>query len=109
VAWLRQLSHDVRDLRGTVEQGLQDPDLWSRALAEGRMLITTDRGFTAYRGVRHGGILIVRLRQPNRVKIHRAVVIAIERFGEKEWPGMLVVVRDAMLSVSRGGGSIQRL
>ena len=108
VEWLRGLAHDVRDVRGTVKQGLADPDLWTLALSEGRMLITTDRGFTAYRGADHPGVLIVRLRQPNRLKIHRAVVIAIERFTQPAWPGMLVVVRDTMLSVSRRGGSVTR-
>ena len=105
---LRELNHDVRDVRGTVEQGLDDPDLWIQSSADSRLLITTDRGFTEYRRANHGGILIVRLRQPNRLKIHRAVMMAVERFSEYEWPGMLVVVRDATLSVSRAGGSIER-
>jgi predicted nuclease of predicted toxin-antitoxin system len=109
VAWLRELTHDVRDVRGTKEQGLEDPDLWTRALAESRMLITTDRGFSEYRGSEHHGILIVRLRQPNRLKIHRAVLIGMQRFSDRDWPGMLVVVRDATVSVSRGGGSVTRI
>jgi len=46
---LRELGHDVLDIRGTADQGLEDPELWSRALAERRLLITTDRGFTEYR------------------------------------------------------------
>jgi hypothetical protein len=52
--------------------------------------------------------VIVRLRQPNRHTIHQAAMIAIDRFREQEWPGLLVVVRDATLSVSRGGGPVER-
>lgn len=52
----------------------------------------------------HNGILIVRLRQPNRRKIHQAVMRAIERFPEEEWSNLLVVVRDTMMSTSRTRG-----
>ncbi len=108
VGHLRELGHDVKDIRGTPEQGLPDIDLWSMALLEGRALITTDKGFTEYRAVPHPGILVVRLRQPNRTRIHQAVILAIERFDELEWPGLLVVVRDTTLSSSRAGGPVQR-
>jgi predicted nuclease of predicted toxin-antitoxin system len=105
---LRELGHDVLDIRGTPEQGSEDPDLWYTAQTEGRVLVTTDRGFTEYRAVPHAGILIARLRQPNRKKIHLAVMRALERFQEQEWRGLLVVVRDATLSVSRSGGDVER-
>jgi predicted nuclease of predicted toxin-antitoxin system len=106
---LRELGHDVRDVRGTPDQGLQDQDLWAAGMAEMRMLITTDRGFTEYRRTEHFGILVVRLRQPNRRRIHQAVMLALQRFHESEWPGLLVVVRDATLSTSRRGGRIDRM
>ena len=67
-------------------------------------LITTDKGFTEYRAVPHHGILIVRLRQPNRQKIHHAVMHALDRFPDPEWPNLLVVVRDTTMSTSKGGG-----
>jgi predicted nuclease of predicted toxin-antitoxin system len=105
---LREFGHDVRDVRGTPDQGLEDPHLWNAAQTDERVLITTDRGFTEFRAVPHSGILIVRLRQPNRQKIHQAVLRALERFQEEEWSGMLVVVRDATLSVSRSGGDVER-
>jgi hypothetical protein len=79
--------------------------LWNLALREQRLLITTDKGFSQYRSVSHSGILIVRLRQPNRLKIHQSVMRAMERFAEKEWPGLLVVMRDATMSTSQAGGN----
>jgi hypothetical protein len=104
---LRELGHDVKDIRGTAEQGLPDADLWMVAIGEERLLITTDKGFTEHRADSHHGILVVRLRQPNRLKIHQSVMQAIERFSESDWPRLLVVMRDTIMSQSRGGGSIE--
>ena len=101
---LIELGHDVKDIRGTPDQGLGDPGLWSVAMTEGRLLITTDKGFTENRASAHQGILIVRLRQPNRMKIHQSVLNAMARFPDAEWPSLLVVMRDAMMSTSRSGG-----
>ena len=42
-AWLRDLRHDVKDMRGSTDKGLGDTDLWALALRESRMLITTDK------------------------------------------------------------------
>src|SRR5580658_4592779 len=81
---LRTLGHDVRDIRGTPDRGLKDPELWSSAQIDGRLPLTTDRGFTEFRAVPHSGVLIVRLRQPNRLKIHHAVMLrngAVRRTG----------------------------
>ena len=69
---LHLLGHDVHDIRGTLDQGMQDDALWEMAQQEERLLMTTDKGFTQYRAVPHHGILIIRLRRPNRHKIHNA-------------------------------------
>jgi len=94
------------DIRGTPDQGLEDPDLWRVAVRESRLLITTDKGFTEHRAVTHSGILVVRLRQPNRLKIHQSVMHCIERFSEADWPGLLVVMRDATMSTSHASGRV---
>ena len=98
---LRALGHDVRDIRGTADQGMDDDLLWARVLHEQRLLITTDRGFAQHREEAHHGILIVRLRQPNEAKIHERVMRAVRQHPEADWPGLLVVMRDAIQSVSR--------
>jgi predicted nuclease of predicted toxin-antitoxin system len=105
---LRELGHDVRDLRGTSDQSLADAALWDLACRDGRLLITTDKGFAGYRTVSHNGVLIVRLRQPNRTKIHQSVMRAMEAFSEAEWAGLIVAMRDATMSTSRAGGSVER-
>lgn len=105
---LREMGHDVKDVRGTSDEGLVDSGLWDLAVRESPLLVTTDKGFTAYRALRHAGILVVRLRQPNRAKIDRAVIFALRQIGESEWPGLLVVMRDTTMSTSRQGSEASR-
>jgi len=101
VEQLRNLGHDVLDIRGTLEEGMRDEFLWPKAQAEGRLLITTDKGFSQNRNEPHHGMIIVRLRQPNLIKIHRRVMHAFNQFDESEWRGLLVVMRDVVQSVWR--------
>lgn len=98
---LRGAGHDVRDLRGTPQQGMFDDELWPLAQREERMLITTDKGFAEHREEKHHGILIVRLRQPNEQRIHARVMAGFVRFAEEEWPHLLVVMRDVVQSAYR--------
>ena len=98
---LKKLGHDIMDIRGTSQQGLPDDDLWRLAQQERRMFITTDKGFAANRSEDHHGILIIRLRQPSEQTIHLRVMSAIKRFSEREWTGLLVVIRDTVQSVYR--------
>jgi len=101
VQTLREMGHDVQDIRGTPDEGMKDALLWDLAQNEDRLLITTDKGFAGHRGKTHRGILVVRLRQPNRHKIHQRVIRAITSFDEKEWPDLLVVMRDFAQSTWR--------
>ncbi len=64
VTELKNLGHDVLDIRGTIEQGLADDLLWEKVQRESRLLITTDKGFTNYRTESHYGILTLEGRSP---------------------------------------------
>lgn len=98
---LTSIGHEIRDIRGTPDEGIQDDALWEMVQGERRLLITTDKGFAQYRTSEHYGVLIVRLRQPNRHKIHQRVMQAIEQVAETEWPGLLVIMRDKVQSIWR--------
>lgn len=98
---LRAMGHDVLDIRGTERQGMFDDALWPFAQQEQRTLITTDKGFSAHRDEQHYGLLIVRLRQPNEQRIHARIMAAFRQFAERQWPGLLVVMHDAVQSVHR--------
>jgi predicted nuclease of predicted toxin-antitoxin system len=77
---LRLKGFDVIDIRGSAEQGITDEVLWQKAQQEKRLYITTDKGFSIHRDEAHHGILIVRLRQPTRLKIHQRVIQAITKY-----------------------------
>ena len=100
---LRDMGHEVLDIRGTPGQGISDELLWNKTCQEKRLLITTDRGFAYYRDREHYGILIVALRQPNRHKINGRIVEAMGLFAPGQWPGLLVVMRDETVSTWRAG------
>ena len=103
VLMLRELGHDVFDIRRTPDQGMPDENLWELVQRERRLLITTDKGFTQHRYSAHHGILIIRLRQPNRNRIHERVMQAVTQFRDEEWPGLVVVMRDTVQSIWRIG------
>lgn len=98
VTELREQGHDVMDIRGTNDQGMPDQELWQKAIEQKRLLITTDKGFSEHREDRHYGILIIRLKQPSRVKIHQRVIQALKRYTTDQWPGLMVVMRDTFQS-----------
>ena len=80
---LREMGHEVRDIRGTSLEGMQDDDLWMLAQRHRCLLITTDRGFTRYRSSEHHGMLIVLLRQPNRHRIHQRILQGLNQFSKE--------------------------
>jgi len=88
------LGHDVMDIRGTEREGITDKELWGIVQKEKRLLISTDKGFLQNRYEKHYGILIIRLKQPNRLKIHKKVMKGIGLFKEEEWPRITVVMQD---------------
>ena len=95
---LRNLGHDVLDIRGTADQGMSDEMLWSRVQTEQRLFVTTDKGFVHKRDDSHSGIIVIRLGQPNAQKIHERAMQVLSQISELEWPGLLVVIRDAIQS-----------
>ena len=86
---LRKQGNNVTDIRGTEDQAITDEVLWQKAQKEKCLLITTDKGFSNYREEPHHGILIIRLKQPNRQKIHQSVMQALKRYSEREWPDQI--------------------
>ena len=91
--------HDVLDMRGTSDEGIDDNQLWLIAQQTKRLLITTDKGFTRFRNIPHFGLVIVRLRKPNRMKIHEKVMQAFNQTHEENWQGKMMVMQDAIQSV----------
>ena len=99
---LEARGHDVLDIRGTAHQGISDDLLWRMAQDQGRLFITTDKGFVEHRNESHHGLIVVRLRQPNEMKIHERVMYAFENIETEQWSGVTIVMKDAVQSVWRG-------
>jgi len=95
---LRERGFEVIDIRGTKDQGITDEAFWQKTQKEKCLLITTDKGFSNYREEPHQGILIICLKRPTRLKIHQRVMQAFKRYSERDWPGLMVVMRDAIQS-----------
>jgi predicted nuclease of predicted toxin-antitoxin system len=75
---LKNLGHDVHTLPDELLLGHADTEIWEATHKEARFLITQDLDFSDLRQFApgsHHGILVVRLRSPNRRDL-------IERIGE---------------------------
>ena len=99
IRMLREMNHNVLDIRGTRDEGITDEALWSIVKREHRLLITTDKYFAQYRDENHHGILVIRLKQPNKLRIHQRIMQAIKHYSPEDWQCLLVVMRDTVQSV----------
>ncbi len=75
---LKKLGHDVKTIHEEGLVGCTDREIWEKVQKEARFLITQDLDFSDTRQFApgsHCGILLVRLRSPNRRNL-------IERVGE---------------------------
>ena len=95
---LKAREHNVVDIRNTEQEGIPDKEVWANAQEQKRLLITTDKGFFQYRNVTHFGIIIIRLKKPNRIKIHERILYAITRLPESDWQNKIVMIKDNVLS-----------
>jgi len=98
---LRELGHDVLDIRGTPREGMKDELLWELAQKEKRLLVSTDRRFLRYWNVSHNGALVVLLSQAKLQTIHAKIMQTLDQFTPEEWRELLVVVRDTFQSIRR--------
>ena len=96
---LRLRYPDIKDVRGTSNEGIDDDTLWELAQSERRLLITTDKGFSKYRYQQHHGIIIILLKQPTLMKIHQRAITGIEEFSEEEWKNRILTVKDTVKSI----------
>ena len=69
---LLDAGHCVFDVRGTIEEGMDDPSLFAKAQHLNAVLLTTDRDFfhtIPHLFDSHAGVVVIALRQPNRAAI----------------------------------------
>jgi predicted nuclease of predicted toxin-antitoxin system len=69
---LRQIGHEVTDLRGSGREGLGDSQIFDEAQQNESIFLTTDRDFfhtIPHLYENHHGVIVIALRQPNREAI----------------------------------------
>lgn len=98
---LIEIGHDVLDIRGTSQEGVDDEVIWQIAQRKERFLITTDKGFNNNRDKPHYGILIVRLRRPNQKRIQERILFALNKYSEEDLIEKIIIVRDNVCNLRR--------
>jgi len=103
-ATLKDLGHDVHTLYDEGLAGHSDTEIWARAQRESRFLITQDMDFSDSRVFTpgsHKGILLVRLRSPNRSNLVKRVSELFQNENVGGWIGCFVVATERKIRVLR--------
>ncbi len=105
---LRALGHNVHTTQEEGLAGESDSTLWKAGQDEGRFLITQDLDFSDIRKFApgtHSGILLVRLRSPDRSALIARVEAVFANEDVVTWPGCFGVVTDRKVRVIRPSGN----
>jgi predicted nuclease of predicted toxin-antitoxin system len=84
--------------------GCADSDVWKSAQNESRFLITQDLDFSDSRKYvpgSHHGILLVRLRFPNRRNLTARIVELFQTEDTGDWAGCFVVATERKIRVTK--------
>jgi len=103
---LKDLGHDVHTLRDESLIGHADREIWEATQKESRFLITQDLDFSDLRQFApgsHHGILLVRLRSPNRRDLVERVGELFQKENVAEWAGCFVVATERKIRVLKPG------
>ena len=94
---LTQHSHSVKDVRGTSAEGADDATIFELALADKAVFLTTDRDFfhtIPHLYERHYGIVVIALRQPNRLNILSKLEWFLELYRDSNLENKVFQLRD---------------
>ena len=98
VQFLRDRGDDVLDIRGTDREGVEDHDLFQLVIEQGRLLLSTDKGFRAGHFAcsgQHYGVLVVTLRRPAWRNTHQRFIDGLTLVEPDDWFGRYLRMRDA--------------
>lgn len=104
---LKTLGHDVHTTDEEQLTGRADPEIWEAAQKESRFLITQDLDFSDTRRFApgtHHGILLVRLRSPDRRSLMARVEELFRNENVNDWAGCFAVATDRKVRVLRPSG-----
>jgi predicted nuclease of predicted toxin-antitoxin system len=101
---LSSLHHDVHTVVQENLSGTNDRDVWDAAQREARFLITQDLDFSDLRRFApgtHKGILLIRLRSPDRQSLVRRIQEVFRREEVSGWAGCFVVATERKIRIVR--------
>lgn len=101
---LFSLAHEVHTVPQEKLSGCDDRRLWETVQRESLFLITQDLDFSDIRKFApgtHSGILLVRLRTPDRASLIQRVTQVFREENVTDWQGCFVVVSEHKLRVIR--------
>lgn len=90
-----------------VDEGLagkNDDVVWETAKRDGRFLITQDLDFSDIRSFApgsHPGLLLIRLREPSRMRLIKRIGALFEQNPADQWTGCFMVVTDHKVRIKR--------
>lgn len=103
-ALLADFDHEVHTTHEERLTGRADREVWEAAQRESRFLITQDMDFSDSRQFAagsHHGILLVRLRSPNRRALTQRIEEIFRDESVTEWAGCFVVATERKVRVLR--------
>jgi len=101
---LSSLHHDIHTVGQESLSGRSDRDVWEAAQRDARFVITQDLDFSDLRQFvpgTHYGILLVRLRSPDRQSLIRRVQEVFQHEDLSRWTGCFVVATERKVRVVR--------
>ena len=97
--------HDVMDVRGTSDEGMDDPHIFGLAQRNEAAFLTTDKDFfhtVPHLYSRHHGAVVIALRQPNRKSIMDRLDWFLSRFSADSLQGRVFLLKDRTYVVYPG-------
>lgn len=101
---LEELGHDAHTVHDERLIGHEDRQIWDAAQKESRFLITQDMDFSNSQKFvpgSHHGLLLIRLRSPNRRNLVGRIVELFQKESVGEWSGCFVVATERKIRVSK--------
>jgi len=101
---LKSLGHDVHTVIEQDLVGCSDSEIWAAVQKEGHFLITQDLDFSDVRRFTpggHHGLLLARLRSPDRGSLARRVEQVFRGEQVDDWEGCFVVATERKIRVLR--------
>jgi predicted nuclease of predicted toxin-antitoxin system len=96
-SFLQNAGHESFDFRGSGEEGMEDSAVFEKAQALRAVLLTTDRDFfhtIPHLFETHAGVIVVALRQPNRVAILSRLEWVLSNVEESAFANRAFQLRD---------------